>query len=55
MKIRGVLTIAEGRRIIRKREEGKVAKVRKVVKVAELRARNAYKRYFKDIVKEARK
>ena len=50
-----MLTIAEGRRIIRKRGEDEVAKVRKVVKVAELRARNARKRYFKDTVKEARR
>ena len=51
----GVLTVAQGREMVLQREEDQVAKARKVVEAAELKARNARKRCFEEAAKEARK
>ena len=51
----GVLTVAQGREMVRQREEDQVAKARKVVEAAELKALNARKRVFEEAAKHARK
>ena len=50
----GVLTVAQGREMVHKRED-QIAKARKVVEAAELRAHNARRRWFEEAAKEARK
>jgi hypothetical protein len=51
----GVLTVAQGRRMVQQREEDQLAKARRVVEAAELKAHNARKRCFFEAAKEARK
>ncbi|OWT42926.1 transposase [Pochonia chlamydosporia 170] len=51
----GVLTVAGGRRMVVQREEDLLAKARRVVEAAELRAQKARKKVFSDAAKEARK
>ncbi|OAQ58169.1 DDE superfamily endonuclease [Pochonia chlamydosporia 170] len=51
----GVLTVAQGREMVQKREEDQIAKARKTVEAAELKAHNARRRWFEEAAKEARK
>ncbi|KJZ68123.1 hypothetical protein HIM_12484 [Hirsutella minnesotensis 3608] len=51
----GVLSVSEGRQMVKQREEDQVAKARKVIEDAEKKARNARKRCFEETAKEARK
>ncbi|KJZ68083.1 hypothetical protein HIM_12526 [Hirsutella minnesotensis 3608] len=51
----GVLSVAEGRQMVKRREEDQVAKARKVIEDAEKKTRNARKRWFEETAKEARK
>ena len=55
LKSGGVLTIAEGRYMVRQREEDEVERAKKVIEAAELRVRNARKRFFSEVAKEARR
>ncbi|KID81924.1 transposase [Metarhizium guizhouense ARSEF 977] len=50
-----VLTVAQGREMVRQREEDQLAKARKTVEAAELKAVNARKRVFEEAAKKARK
>lgn len=51
----GVLTVAEGRQMVQQREEDQLAKAKRLVEAAELKARNARKRWYFEAAKEARK
>ena len=55
LKSGGRLMVDDGRQMLVRKEEDEVAKARKVVEAAELRARNAQKRCFEDAAKEARR
>ncbi|OWT42563.1 DDE superfamily endonuclease domain-containing protein [Pochonia chlamydosporia 170] len=50
----GVLTVAEGRRMVQRRVDADLAAARRRVQAAEQRARNGYKRWFEATAKEAR-
>ena len=51
----GRLYVTNGREMLVRREEDEVAKARKLVEAAELRAHNALKRWFEEAAKEARR
>lgn len=51
----GVLTVAQGREMVEKREEDQVARARKLVEAAELKARRMRRWWFEEAAKEARK
>jgi DDE superfamily endonuclease/Tc5 transposase-like DNA-binding protein len=51
----GVLEVAHGREMVQQKEEDQVAKARRIVEAAELRAQNMRKRIFEEAAKEARK
>ncbi|KAF5128404.1 hypothetical protein E5D57_009343 [Metarhizium anisopliae] len=51
----GVLTVAQGREMVRQREEDQLAKASKTVEAAELKAVNARKGVFEKAAKKARK
>jgi hypothetical protein len=51
----GVLTVADAREMIQHREEDEVEKARKILEAAEAKVRRAYKRWFEEAAKEARK
>ncbi|OWT42328.1 DDE superfamily endonuclease domain-containing protein [Pochonia chlamydosporia 170] len=51
----GVLKVAQGREMVRQRAEDQLAKARRMVEAAELKALNARKRVFEEAAKEARK
>ncbi|OWT42482.1 DDE superfamily endonuclease domain-containing protein [Pochonia chlamydosporia 170] len=51
----GVLTVANGRHMVRRREDAALTEARRRVQAAEQRARNGYKRWFDAAAKEARK
>ena len=55
LKSGGVLTVADGRRMVEKRGEDQVAKARRILEAAETKARNARKKVFLEAAKEARK
>ena len=47
--------MGEGREMVRQKEEDQVAKARRIVEAAELKAHNARKCCFEEAAKEARK
>jgi hypothetical protein len=51
----GVLTVAEGRRMVQQREEDQVAKAMRVIEAAELKLKNATKKNAFEAAKKARK
>ncbi|KAH8743953.1 glycosyl hydrolase family 65 central catalytic domain-containing protein [Diaporthe sp. PMI_573] len=51
----GVLTVAQGREMARQRGEDQLAKARRMVEAAELKALNARKRVFEEAAQKARK
>ena len=55
LKAGGVLTVAQGRQMVQRREDEALAKARRVVEAAEVRAHNKMKAAFFDAAKLARK
>ena len=51
----GVLSISEGRKMVKQLDGQAVEKARRLVEVADLKLRNSYKRWFFEAAKEARK
>ncbi|KJZ69829.1 hypothetical protein HIM_10782 [Hirsutella minnesotensis 3608] len=50
----GVLTVAQGREMVRKRDEEEVGRARRVVEAAEMKARSMRRKCFEDAAKKAR-
>ncbi|KJZ67999.1 hypothetical protein HIM_12611 [Hirsutella minnesotensis 3608] len=54
IKSGGVLTVAQGREMVRKRDEEEVRRARRVVEAAEMKARSMRRKCFEDAAKKAR-
>ncbi len=55
LQVGGVLTVSEGREMVRIRDQDDVEKARRVVAAADAKERTSHKRWYEAVAKEARR